>query len=318
MTNPPLIFNIHKPKEITSFDVIRYFKKNLPVPFGKIGHLGTLDPFATGVLLIGINGATKLTDLVHDFCPKTYKAKGFLGQGTPTGDNTASKDDFIIDLNKTRLSELSKRSTSELGPELKRKFTGEYNQVPPIYSASKYKGKPLHYWARAENIEIKKPPVKRFIHDFQIVNYEFPILTFQVTVSKGTYIRTLFEDMAKHLGTLGHLVELERKSIGNIELNDAITKNFWPKERDWNLNAYALKLEDILPFQKIFLNQDVATKYRNGIPINLQKNKNLMIQKTSNVNHYWIYDECSLMIGLGTLTENLITTKFNLPNSLSK
>lgn len=86
---PPLIFNVFKPARMTSYDVIRHFKRNLPNGFGKIGHFGTLDPFASGVLMIGIGGAARLNDFIHEFMPKTYIATGKLGIDTPTGDYTS-------------------------------------------------------------------------------------------------------------------------------------------------------------------------------------------------------------------------------------
>jgi tRNA pseudouridine55 synthase len=108
---PPQVFNIFKPAKMTSYDVVRHFKRNLPPGYGKIGHFGTLDPFASGVLMIGIGGAARLNEFIHELLPKTYLAVGKLGIETPTGDYMSEiiqRDDSIY-LKKVSLENLSKK-----------------------------------------------------------------------------------------------------------------------------------------------------------------------------------------------------------------
>ena len=107
----PLVFNIYKPVGMGSFDVVRHFKRNLPKGYGKIGHFGTLDPFADGVLMIAVAGASRLNDYVHKYMPKTYVAKGKFGVKTPTGDLTVEEDEMEYDLESE--SKLSSMSISE-------------------------------------------------------------------------------------------------------------------------------------------------------------------------------------------------------------
>ena len=184
----PHLFAVDKPKGITSYDVIRKFKKILKRPFGKIGHLGTLDPFASGLLFIGISGATRFSDLIHDRTNKTYLASGLVGVKTDSGDETGN-----IVLEQEGKIDIEVEELSRLWGE---KFKGDYFQVPPAYSATKHEGKKLYEYAR-EGIVIEKKAVRRRIEKIQLFDLKDEVVTFEVTVSKGTYIRTLFEDMLK-------------------------------------------------------------------------------------------------------------------------
>ncbi len=139
---PPLVFNVFKPARVTSYDVVRHFKRHLPQGFGKIGHFGTLDPFASGVLMIGICGAARLNDFIHDFLPKTYLAVGKLGIETPTGDYTSEITQKDESLYLSR--EIASFSREFIEEKLKEKFIGDYWQAPHKYSASKFMGKNLH------------------------------------------------------------------------------------------------------------------------------------------------------------------------------
>ena len=157
---PPLIFNIFKPARVTSYDVVRHFKRNLPDGFGKIGHFGTLDPFASGVLMIGVAGASRLNEFIHEYSPKTYIAVGKLGIETPTGDYTGEivqRDDSPY-----LKQEIARLPLAFLQERFEQKFVGDYLQAPHKYSATKFQGKNLHQWAR-EGVEIKKEPVMRRI-----------------------------------------------------------------------------------------------------------------------------------------------------------
>ncbi|MDD0852709.1 hypothetical protein HBN50_06355 [Halobacteriovorax sp. GB3] len=219
----PFLFNVYKPVGVTSFDVIRAFKYNLPKGFGKIGHFGTLDPFAEGVLMVATGPATRLTDRVHEMT-KTYIAKGVLGIHSPTGDLTAKEDELI----KSDCTFLKEKTLGDFKSTLESKFQGDYMQVPPHFSATKHEGKALHEWAR-QGVLIEKEAVKRFIHNIEIIEFDYPHVIFRATVSSGTYIRTLFEDMAKEFATTGALKELCREKIGPISMANSIHTDNWPK-----------------------------------------------------------------------------------------
>src|SRR5690606_11567719 len=184
---PPLIFNVFKPARMTSYDVVRHFKRHLPSGFGKIGHFGTLDPFASGVLMIGICGAARLNDFIHDSMPKTYLAVGKLGIETPTGDYTSE----IIQRDESLYlrPEIARFPATFIEQRLRDKVLGEYWQAPHKYSAAKFQGRNLHEWAR-EGVEIKKAPVRREVFKIEVVKYAFPYLSLRVEVSSGTYVRT--------------------------------------------------------------------------------------------------------------------------------
>lgn len=258
---PPLIFNVYKPKGISSYDVVRHFKRNLPQGFGKIGHFGTLDPFAEGVLMIGTGGAARLNDFIHAFLPKSYLATGKLGEETPTGDPTSEvvqKDESAY---LTR--EISQFPREFIDERARNRFLGEYLQTPHKYSATKFMGKNLHEWAR-EGVEVKKEAVARTIHSIEVVSYEFPLLTIRSCVSSGTYIRTLFTELAHDLGTLGHLLTLKRESVGHIHADQALRENDWPRERDPEFMKKGHPVNEVLSFGSITLTDDEVKLFQNG------------------------------------------------------
>lgn len=245
---------------MTSYDVVRYFKKNLPQGYGKIGHFGTLDPFASGVLMIGIAGAARLNDYIHEHCPKTYLAIGKLGERTDSGDYTGNK---IATDDSAYLSERIKSFDKEfLQATLSEKFVGTYWQTPPVFSATKFQGKPLHEWAR-QGVKITKEPVKREILRLSVKKYHFPYLAFEVQVSSGTYIRTLFEDMAQWLGSYGHLIALQRLAVGKVAASSGLLKKDWPRA-DWDLSEFSLCPTQVLPFPQRELSQEEFQRLRHG------------------------------------------------------
>ena len=158
---------------MTSYQVVRHFKQVLPPPFGKIGHLGTLDPFAEGVLLIASGGAQRMNNFIHQWYPKSYLAEGILGVQTPSGDMTEAPSWHD---HSQRLEQLSVQSPDFYRQHWK-SFSGEYWQTPPAFSACKFKGRPLHVWAR-EGVAILKDPVKRVIGQMSIIKVDFPRVIF--------------------------------------------------------------------------------------------------------------------------------------------
>lgn len=292
---PPLVFNIFKPAKLTSYDVVRHFKRHLPSGFGKIGHFGTLDPFASGVLMVGIGGAARLNDFIHDFLPKTYLAVGKLGIETPTGDYESEiiQRDESIYLKR----EIASFSEAFIEERLRSKFLGEYWQAPHKYSASKFMGKNMHEWAR-EGVEIKKAPVRRFVHDIKIVKYKFPYLSVRVTVSSGTYVRTLFSDMSNELGTIGSLIALVREKIGDNSIQQSIHKRDWPLDRQLPIIEKGKRIDEILPFDTAILDYSQALSFKNGAFLKPDQ-LNISRKYKLSEEYLWISDEKKNLIGLG-------------------
>jgi tRNA pseudouridine55 synthase len=291
---PPLVFNIFKPARMTSYDVIRHFKRHLPKGYGKIGHFGTLDPFASGVLMIGIGGAARLNEYIHDLLPKTYLAVGKLGIETPTGDYESEiiqRDDSVY-----LKREIAKFSAEFIEERLREKFLGDYWQAPHKYSASKFMGRNMHEWAR-EGVEVKKEPVLRHVYDVRVVKYKFPYLSVRVTVSSGTYVRTLFNHMSNELGTIGSLVALVREKIGFATTKNAIKKKDWPLEREFPVLEKGIPIDELLPFDRVQLTEAQTTAFKCGAFLKLDQ---VTITKRNFSEEYvWMNDDQNQLFGLG-------------------
>ena len=203
------LFIINKPTHMTSFDVVRKIRKICNVT--KVGHAGTLDPQATGVLLVGVGKATKCMKYFEGMY-KVYKARMTLGVTSDTQDSTGK--------------ELSKKECGAISQEEVRlvmeNFLGETSQVPPMVSALKHKGKPLYKYAR-EGVEIERKSRTIQIHDMYDVSYALPEVYFTVKCSKGTYIRTLCHDIGSRLGCGAVLSGLERLAVGPFTIDDALS-----------------------------------------------------------------------------------------------
>ncbi len=295
---PPLVFNVFKPARISSYDVVRHFKRHLPLGFGKIGHFGTLDPFASGVLMIGVCGAARLNDLIHEFLPKTYLAVGKLGIETPTGDHTSEIVQKDESLYLTR--EISGFSQSFIQEKLREKFLGDYWQAPHKYSAAKFMGKNLHEWAR-EGVEVKKDAVLRRVSRIDVVRYAFPYLSVRVEVSSGTYVRTLFAEMCNYLGTLGSLIALVRESVGPITTASALHLRDWPRDKDPSFMERGNLIKDVLPFGSYRLDQARSQVFRNGGFLRPQEIGPALDCSLSD-RYFWILDETDTLLGLAEKT----------------
>ncbi|MFH0947937.1 MAG: tRNA pseudouridine(55) synthase TruB [Elusimicrobiota bacterium] len=199
---------INKPSGITSYDVIRILKKKLHPK--KIGHAGTLDPLASGLLIVLIDEATKQSEKFMDM-GKRYRVEMQLGIKTDTGDmdGKITQKCNISDLNREKIEKILK------------KFEGKIKQIPPMYSAIKYKGKKLYEYARA-GIEVKVKPRVVEIKKIKLLKFNSETIDLRVDCSKGTYIRTLVEDIAKKLKTVATVKSLTREKIGNYTIRKAI------------------------------------------------------------------------------------------------
>lgn len=202
------ILIIDKPKGITSHDVVNIARRVFNTK--KVGHAGTLDPIATGVLVILIGDATKKSDelLNND---KSYTATLRLGLATDTGDSSG---------NATRTGSVENLESAAVKDAIM-SFVGEIEQTPPMYSAIKFKGKSLYKWAR-KGVEIPRKARKISIKAIHIKKISLPDVVFDVTCSKGTYIRQLCADIGDKLGCGGHMAELQRTRSGIYDISQAI------------------------------------------------------------------------------------------------
>lgn len=255
---------INKPKNFTSRDVVNIVSKKLKTK--KVGHTGTLDPIASGVLVICVGKATKLCELLT--CEKKeYIAKVVLGYETDTLDITGN----IIKENKKTVSK------KELEDVLKT-FIGAYNQEVPIYSAVKVNGKKLYEYAR-KNIKIKLPKKKVTVYDISLLKYDGNTFIFKCTVSKGTYIRSLIRDIAYKLNTYGTMVELTRTRQGKFSIEE--TNKI---EEEYNI----ISIKDVLDIPKKQVNDELKFKIINGCKID---NKGLTLYLDKNLKELAIYKD---------------------------
>nr|WP_081678763.1 tRNA pseudouridine(55) synthase TruB [Blautia wexlerae] len=200
---------IRKEKGFTSHDVVAKLRGILHMK--KIGHTGTLDPDAEGVLPVALGKATRLVDMITDK-EKTYEAVMRLGVVTDTQDMSG-----------TVLSQTTELSvTEEELCTVVSSFVGDYMQVPPMYSALKINGKKLYELAREGKTVERKPRPVHF-YEIEILDISFPLVRFRVTCSKGTYIRTLCHDIGEKLGCGAAMESLLRTKVGRFTLDDAIT-----------------------------------------------------------------------------------------------
>jgi tRNA pseudouridine55 synthase len=211
-----LIYSIYKPVGWTSFDVVKKIKSITKEK--KVGHAGTLDPFAEGVLIIGTGKDTKkLSDISSS--TKSYRAILKLGESTETLDNEGpiTNTMSIPAFNKDKLEKVLIS------------FKGDYIQTPPMYSAKRVNGVRLYKLAR-QNIEVPREPIHVNISGITLNKILDKEIDFSVTCSKGTYIRVLGQDIAIKLGTIGYLTKLLRITVGPYEVNDSTSiKNFEEK-----------------------------------------------------------------------------------------
>lgn len=203
----------NKPAGITSFDVIKKLKPILKEK--KIGHAGTLDPFAEGVLILAFGRYTKLFFLFDDM-PKEYIAAGVFGESRDTDD---------INGNILKVSDKKNiLSFNELENIIKNNFYGNISQKPPIYSAKRINGKRAYNMAR-ENIDFEIKSVNVCINDIELLKYDYPFFKIKTSVSKGTYIRAIIRDIGEITGNLAYTKELKRTAIGDFTIDKACNLN---------------------------------------------------------------------------------------------
>lgn len=197
---------VDKPVGISSYDVIRRIKKNYPRGT-KIGHTGTLDPFASGliILLIGRENTKKL-DEFHKLT-KTYVVSAKFGEETDTLDNTGK----VVNRNDLRLSK------ENIIGEIEKSFLGKINQIPPKFSAVHINGKRAYQLSR-QGFEFEIRPKEITVYSFKLIKYSWPYVDFEVVCSSGTYVRSLISDLAKNLNTFAFCDSLRRTKIGEFDV----------------------------------------------------------------------------------------------------
>lgn len=244
--------NVYKPAGITSHDVVSCLRRVTKIK--QIGHTGTLDPFAEGLLLVCIGKATRLIEYLDD--DKAYTGVIQLGSATDTYD----KEGKIIKTSDKMVTKTDIESALI-------HFTGEIEQLPPIYSAIKVNGKKLYQYAR-EGKEVKIEPRRVNISSLEILDFDEANrqVTLHIECSKGTYIRSMANDLGEKLGTYGHLIKLIRTKVGDFKVNDSIKLD--------ELDTYEKVQSNLInPVQKIKfpeykLTQDEKDKVSRGMPVN--------------------------------------------------
>lgn len=222
------ILLVDKREVITSYDVIRELKKVLPKG-QKIGHAGTLDPFATGLLIVLLGKATKLMNDIHAL-NKEYFVNAKLGIATDTQDITGN-----VIQESSNIPEFN-----DIQDSINEKFIGNLTQVPPKYSAKKINGRKAYDMARnGEDFEVK--PQEIFVSRFEIIDYTYPNLMCAIECSTGTYVRTLIDDLGKELGCFATAFELRRESIGRFNVEDAVKSENITAE---NVEGYILEIDN--------------------------------------------------------------------------
>ena len=282
------IIIINKSKKYTSHDIVYKIKKLF---YQKVGHTGTLDPLATGVLPILIGKGTQCSKYLTNH-NKKYEAQIQLGQKT----DTADAEGKIIEEKPVLLEAFSEENVNLI----LEKFLGEQEQVPPIYSAIKVNGKKLYEYARkGEKIEIQPRKIK--IYDIKLLHIDKSKNTvdFEVSCSKGTYIRSLCEDIAEKLGTVGYMSALRRTRVGEFSIKNAITLDELEKNKEnvEFLKSHILTIEEIFDKEEsICLNDKKLTLFLNGVQLRFKLKEGI----------YKIYDVNKNFIGIGIIKNNLL------------
>ena len=266
---------VNKKKDMTSRDVVNILTKILNTK--KIGHTGTLDPFAEGILLIAVNKGLKVVKLLN-YKDKEYIAKVRLGIKTDTLDITGNiLEEKKEELNKEELLEVLKS------------FIGDYSYEVPIYSAIKVNGKKLYEYAR-NNQKVELPIKDSYIYDIKLIDFKDNSFTFSVKVSNGTYIRALVRDISKKLNKLMTLEELTRTKVDNL-----LIENSYTLEDIKNNNFKLLKINDLLNYKEVELNRDLEDKVLNGNKIKLdEKEDNILFIKEKEEIAVYTREECDI------------------------
>lgn len=275
------IIIINKPKNYTSHDIVRKAKKLLNE---KVGHTGTLDPNATGVLPLLIGKGTLLSKYLieHD---KIYEAVLKLGEKTDTADGEGK----VLESQNVEQSILEKENIEKIFNNLE----GKQEQIPPMYSAIKLNGKKLYEYAR-KGIEVEVKPRTIEIYKLELIKVENMKITFRVSCSKGTYIRTLCEKIAEELGTIGYMKDLKRIQVGEFNIKDSITIEEL-EDQEIVSNKFITIEKYFSDYENIVLNERKLQLFLNGVQLTYELKDGI----------YKIYKE-NEFIGIGTVKNKLL------------
>jgi tRNA pseudouridine55 synthase len=278
---------LDKPVGLSSNDALIKAKRLLNAE--KAGHTGTLDPFATGLLPLCFGEATKFAqDLLE--ADKTYETVVHLGIRTATGDTEGE----VIE---TREVDVTREQIERVLPQ----FTGDIQQVPPMYSALKRDGKPLYEYARA-GITLERAARDVTIHVLELIDYQAPFLRLSVRCSKGTYIRVLGEDIGAALGCGGHLRELRRVEVGNLDMTNALTLEQFAAQEEAARPGLLAPVDALLrSFPAVHLPNELARRFLHGQRLALERENIPLPQSQGRVRVYRQADE--LLLGTGLMQE---------------
>jgi tRNA pseudouridine55 synthase len=285
------ILNIFKPKGISSFQAVKEVKNILNIP--KAGHAGTLDPSASGILLVCIGQATKIVQFLVDL-KKYYQGEMILGISTDSQDsegNIIQRKKVKNDIDEERIKRIFL------------KYKNINSQIPPMFSATHYKGERLYRLAR-KGIEVKRSPKKIKIYKLNLLNFNqkmnHPIIKFEVVCSKGTYIRTLCNDIGNELGCGAYLSNLVRKKIGYFNLEDSINLDALKKEKILE-KKYLISIDSALKgLNNVTVrNEAIKTVLNGGSISNEQITTNTKISKIGRSKFIKIYDLENNLLSIG-------------------
>jgi len=286
---------LNKPGNITSHDAVDKIRAFFNMK--KVGHFGTLDPLAEGLLLIALGKATKFFDF-YIKKKKLYSGIIKFGYSTSTYDSEGApvSEKKEIDLRKTDMNAILSG------------FTGKISQVPPIYSAKKVKGKPLYKYAR-EHIEVKIKPVTIEIFSLQGKVLDKDTLGFETLTSSGTYIRSLAHDIGQKTGVGAFLESLKRLKIGEFDIRDSVTfADIAEALQSGNIAKVVIPIEGLLPeFPKIIVNQGGRKAVLNGMPLEVKDI--IKILSTEKSEYYRLFDEEGKLLSISRKDTKLM--RFN-------
>ncbi|EPY2306348.1 tRNA pseudouridine(55) synthase TruB [Clostridium sporogenes] len=272
------VINVLKPKGITSFDVVRDIRKIAKIK--KVGHTGTLDPLASGVLPVCIGKATKIVDYIMEGT-KTYRVEMKLGTTTDTYD----REGTVLEEQEVRVSPTEVEKAIE-------RYKGDIKQVPPMYSALKVNGQKLYDLAR-KGIEVEREARKIQIHDICILSIDLPYIIFDVKCSKGTYIRSLCFDIGNDLGSGAVMWNLERLEASPFNIKEAIKLEDLNEE---NIKQFITPIDEALKdYEKLYLDKKFEKLVLNGV---ILKDRRVLDNIEEN-KLYRTYIEDDNFIGLG-------------------
>lgn len=249
------VINVNKARGMTSHDVVSALRRILSMK--KIGHTGTLDPDVSGVLPICVGKATRIAEYLQEY-DKTYEGRIKLASQTDTEDHSGkviNKSDYI--------------PSEEEIEKVRIKYLGEQDQTPPMYSAVHYEGKRLYDLARQGKI-VERESRKIYIESLKFFNYNYPYLDFNCTCSKGTYMRTLINDVGIDLGSYAHLYSMKRTSVECFSIENSFTLD--GIEEMLKINDYSFIIDmdkSLCGFDKINLPNEYFDRLVNGVKINV-------------------------------------------------